>query len=175
MSKTLVNILLSILLLVPVQAIIFNNLILFNGEVPLVFIYVIISLPVTLGTNISLTLAFITGLAVDIFGDTQGVNALACTLLAFARKPVYHLYMSFDDDLAGMRPSLRTMGYAPYMKYLLTMTLLYCFMVFAIEAFQFHNFSLMLLRIVCSTIFTFVIIYAIDSLSIRQRQREKKL
>ncbi len=158
MSKTLVNILLSILLLVPAQAIIFNNLILFNVAVPLVFI-----------------LAFITGLAVDIFGDTQGVNALACTLLAFARKPVYHLYMSFDDDLAGMRPSLRTMGYAPYMKYLLTMTLLYCFMVFAIEAFQFHNFSLMLLRIVCSTIFTFVIIYAIDSLSIRQRQREKKL
>lgn len=80
MSKTLVNILLSILLLVPVQAIIFNNLILFNVAVPLVFIYVIISLPVTLGTNISLTLAFITGLAVDIFGDTQGVNALACTL-----------------------------------------------------------------------------------------------
>ena len=63
MSKTLVNILLSILLLVPVQAIIFNNLILFNVAVPLVFIYVIISLPVTLGTNISLTLAFITGLA----------------------------------------------------------------------------------------------------------------
>ena len=91
MSKTLVNILLSILLLVPVQAIIFNNLILFNVAVPLVFIYVIISLPVTLGTNISLTLAFITGLAVDIFGDTQGVNALACTLLAFARKPVYEL------------------------------------------------------------------------------------
>ena len=60
MSKTLVNILLSILLLVPVQAIIFNNLILFNVAVPLVFIYVIISLPVTLGTNISLTLAFIT-------------------------------------------------------------------------------------------------------------------
>jgi len=35
MSKTLVNILLSILLLVPVQAIIFNNLILFNVAVPL--------------------------------------------------------------------------------------------------------------------------------------------
>lgn len=175
MSKTLVNILLSILLLVPAQAIIFNNLVLFNVAIPMVFIYVIISLPVTLGTNASLTLAFITGLAVDIFGDTQGLNALACTILAFVRKPVYHLYMSFDDDLAGMRPSMRTMGYAPYMKYLLTMTLLYCMMVFAIEAFQFHNLMLLLLRVVCSTAFTFIIIYAIDSLSIPKRQREKKL
>lgn len=163
------------LVLIPAQAVIFNNMVLYNVAVPLVFIYIIISLPVTLSTNLSLTIGFLTGLAVDIFSDTQGVNALACTVLAFVRKPVYHLYMSLDDDLAGMRPSLRTMGYGPYMKYLLTMTLLYCMLAFAIEAFQFHNFKLMLLRILCSTVFTFIIIYAIDSLTIRQRQREKKL
>lgn len=175
MSKSLVNILLGMLLLIPAQAIIFNNLILFNVAVPMVFIYLIISQPVTMSTNVSMTLAFVTGLAVDVFSDTQGLNALACTVLAFTRKPIYHLYMGIDDDLAGMRPSLRTMGYSPYMKYLLTCTLVYCFLVFAIEAFQFHSLALMLIRTVCSTIFTFIVIYAIDSISIRTRPHEKKL
>ena len=51
MSKTIVNALLLLLVLVPAQAVIFNNLAIFGVALPLVFIYVLISLPVTLGTN----------------------------------------------------------------------------------------------------------------------------
>lgn len=165
MGKTAFSLAALFLVLVPAQAVIFNNLILFNVALPLVFIYLIISLPVTMGTNWSVAVGFALGLAVDIFSDTPGVNALASTTLAFIRKPVYHLYMSFDDDLSGRRPSISSMGSVAYFKYLLTMTLLYCAMVFIIEAFQFFNLKLLFLRIIFSTIFTFIIIYAIDSLS----------
>ena len=168
MSKTVLTLIILFLVLIPAQAVIFNNLILFNVALPLVFIYLIISLPVTLSTNWSLTIGFVTGLAVDIFSDTPGMNALACTNLAFLRKPVYHLYMSYDDDLSGLRPSISTMGSAAYFKYLLTMVFVYCLMLFAIEAFQFFNIRLLLMRTVCSTIFTFIIIYAIDSLSFKR-------
>lgn len=168
MNKTAIILIALFLVLVPAQAVIFNNLILFNIALPLVFIYLIISLPVTLSTNWSLTIGFVTGLAVDIFSDTPGMNALACTTLAFIRKPVYHLYMSYDDDLMGMRPSIATMGSAAYFKYMLTMVFIYCFMLFAIEAFQFFNLRLMLMRTIFSTIFTFIIIYAIDSLSFKR-------
>ncbi len=165
MSKTAIILTVLFLVLVPAQAVIFNNLILFNVAIPLVFIYLIISLPVTLSTNWAVTIGFITGLAVDIFSDTPGVNALACTTLAFIRKPVYHLYMSFDDDLSGQRPSISSMGPAAYMKYMLTMVFIYCVLVFSIEAFQFFNFRLLLMRTIFSTVFTFIIIYAIDSLN----------
>ncbi len=172
MTRTVITFILLFVVLVLAQPLIFNNLILFNVALPLVFVYLIISLPVTLSTNWSVVIGFLTGLAVDIFSDTPGMNALACTILAFIRKPVYHLYMSYDDDLSGMRPSIATMGSAPYFKYMLTMVFVYCLTVFAIEAFQFFNLRLLLLRTVCSTIFTFIIIYAIDSLSFN---REKKL
>ena len=168
MSKTVLTLIILFLVLIPAQAVIFNNLILFNVALPLVFIYLIISLPVTLSTNWSLTIGFVTGLAVDIFSDTPGMNALACTNLAFLRKPVYHLYMSYDDDLSGLRPSISTMGSAAYFKYLLTMVFVYCLMLFAIEAFQFFNIRLLLMRTVFSTILTFIIIYAIDSLSFKR-------
>ncbi len=168
MTRTILTFILLFAVLIPAQALIFNNLILFNVALPLVFIYLIISLPVTLSTNWVVTIGFLTGLAVDIFSDTPGMNALACTLLAFVRRPVYHLYMSYDDDLSGLRPSIATMGAAAYFKYMLTMVFINCLSVFVIEAFQFFNLRLLLLRTVCSTVFTFIIIYAIDSLSFKR-------
>lgn len=174
MSKTIINFVLLFLLLIPAQAVIFNNLILFNVAMPLVFIYLIVRLPMTVSVNAALTIGFLTGLSVDIFSDTVGVNAMACTLLAFVRRPIFHLYVSLDDTLGGQSPSISTMGSAAYMKYLLTMTTLYCLTVFMIEAFQFFNIKMLLSRTVFSTIFTFIVIYAIDSLSIRRRH-EKKL
>lgn len=168
MSKTAIILVALFLVLVPAQAVIFNNLVLFNVALPLVFIYLIISLPVTLSTNWSITIGFAAGLAVDIFADTPGMNALACTTLAFVRKPVYHLYMSFDDDLLGLIPGIATMGWAAYFKYMLTMVFIYCLMLFSIEAFQFFNLKLLLMRTIFSTIFTFIIIYAIDSLSFKR-------
>lgn len=168
MSKTVISLIALFLVLIPAQAVIFNNLILFNVALPLVFIYLIISLPVTFSTNLSIVIGFITGLAVDIFSDTPGMNALACTTLAFIRKPVYHLYMSYDDDTSNTRPSIATMGPGAYLKYMLTMVFIYCFMLFAIEAFQFFNLRLMLMRTIFSTAFTFIIIYAIESLSFKR-------
>lgn len=173
MTKSLINYILLFIVLILAQAVIFNNLVLFNCAMPFVFIYFIIALPVTLSTNWSVTVGFLTGLMVDIFSNTYGINAMACTFLAFMRKPLFHLYVSRDEDLAGQRPAMRTMGSSTFMKYALTMILAYCILALTIEAFTFFNFLRLLLRIVTGTLYTFIIIYAIDSLSVSRR--EKKL
>jgi rod shape-determining protein MreD len=172
MSKTLVNYIILFLILIPAQAVIFNHIVLFGVAIAMMFIFLIISLPLSLSTNLSMTVGFLAGLLVDIFADTAGENALAATMLAFARKPLFRLYMS-NEDFGPLIPSARSMGREAYWKYLLTMSLIYCVLIFTIEAFQFFNFKLMILRIVCSTIFTFVIVYSLDSLI--NSQREKKL
>lgn len=169
MTKFAIKYALIFLLLVPAQAIVFNHMILFDVAVPVVFVYLIIMLPVTIGTNLSTFLGFLAGMAVDMFCDTPGVNALCATVLAFARKPIFHAYVSADDDLAGRSPSSRTMGHAAFMKYLITMIVIYCAMVFTVEAFQFFNFRLLVLRILASTLYTFILLYAIDCLNLRSR------
>lgn len=173
MSKTVITLLLLYLVLMPAQAIFFNHLVLFNVAVPLVFIYLIITLPVTFSANLAMTIGFLTGLTVDILSDTPGVNALACTVLAFIRRPVFHLYVASDIDLAEQRPSLHTMGTAAFLKYALTMVVIYCLMVFSVEAMQIFNLRLYLLRVVASSVFTFIIIYAIAALT--GSRREKRL
>lgn len=175
MNHIALRYLLLFVLLIPAQALIFNHMVLFNVAVPLVFVYLLICLPVTVATNWAVALGFVTGLSVDIFSDTLGLNALTCTVLAFARKPIFHLYHSMDDDLAGRMPSAQTMGAPGFMKYSFTMSLGYCMVLFLTEAFQLFNLRLLGMRIVFSTIYTFVFIYVLNCFTLRQPTREKKL
>lgn len=171
MNKTALTLLMLYLVLIPAQALVFNNLVLFDVAVPMVFIFMLITLPVTFSANLAMTIGFLTGLTVDILSDTSGVNALACTVLCFIRRPVFHLYMPADNDLAEQRPSLRNMGAAAFLKYAVTMVLIYCTAVFAVEGIGCFNVKLFLLRSLSSTVYTFIMIYAIACLSVSRREK----
>lgn len=171
MSHFAIRYLIAFILLVPLQALVFDHMVLFNVAVPFVFIYLIVMLPVTMSTNLSVLLGFLAGFAMDLFADTPGLNALSCTILSFVRKPVFHLYMTMDDDLAGRTPSSQTMGSGSFLKYLLTLTVVFCSLIFIIEAFQLFIPGLMLTRIVASTTYTFLLLYTLDSLLIRRREK----
>ncbi len=174
MNKSTFNFAILFVVLVLAQAVVFNNLILFNTAIAMVFIYMIVILPLTVGTNTSLTIGFLLGLCVDIFSDTPGLNALSCTILSFVRRPVYHLYMPREEEIAVQRPGLKSMGWSAFVKYSLTMSLIYCVCVFMLEAFSFFDIKRLLIRIGASTLYTLIFIYAFDSLSL-SRRREKKL
>lgn len=171
MSHFAIRYIIAYLLLVPLQALVFDHMVLFNVAVPFVFIYLIVMLPLTMSTNLSVLLGFLAGFGMDLFADTPGMNSLSCTLLAFARKPLFHLYVTMDDDLAGRSPSTQTMGPAAFLKYVLTVSLVYCTLIFSIEAFQIFIPELMLTRIVASTLYTFLLLYTLDSLLIRRREK----
>lgn len=164
MSKTALQFILLGLILVLAQIMVFNHICLFNVAVPMVFVYVIIRLPITLSTNWMITIGFFLGLIVDIFSDTYGMNALACTILAMLRRPILRLYVPREEDLTRPEPSMLSLGVGVYVKYLLTMTLIYCSLIFVIEAFTFFNPLQLVLRIVFSTMLTLVLMLGIDSL-----------
>ncbi len=164
MSKIALQFVLLTIILVTAQVIVFNHICLFNVAVPMVFIYVIIRLPITLSLNWMATVGFFLGLTVDIFSDTYGMNAMACTLLAMLRRPILRLYVPREEDLTKPEPTMMSLGTAVFLKYLLTTTLLYCFLIFTIEAFTFFNPLQLLLRIVFSTLLSMIVMLGIDSL-----------
>lgn len=159
------------IVLVLAQAVVFNNVCLFNVAVPMVFIYIILKLPLTLSVNLVLTLSFLLGLLIDMFADTYGMNALACTLLAMCRRGVIHIYVPRGDEPADPVPSARSIGRAPYIKYMATMTLIYATLIFVIESFTFFNFWLTIVRILASSTLSLLLMLAIDSLTIRGREK----
>lgn len=171
MSKTAVQMFALALVLILAQGIVFNHVCLFNVAMPVVFVYVLFKLPVTLNVNWVLITGFLLGLIVDAFSDTYGMNALACTIAAMLRRPVLRLYMPRGDEPSDAVPSPHSLGRPGYTKYLVTMTLLYCILIFTIQAFTFFNFWLLLLRIIFSTLLSCAVMFGIDSLFTNQREK----
>ena len=148
-----------------------NHICIFGVAIPVVYIYFLIRLPINLSVNWAMTLAFILGLTIDVFSNTQGMNALACVVATALRRPVFSLYFAREDDLPNPIPSIHTLGIGIYLKYLLSMVLIYCFFIFAIQAFTLHNVQLTIMRIVASTTLSTLLIFGIDSLDTKREKR----
>lgn len=171
MSKDILLFTTLFVVMILVQALIFNHIVLFNVAVPLVFIYFIIRLPISLPTGWLLTFSFLLGLFVDIFSDTPGVNALGCTLLAAMKRPVFFAYVPRDDKTKEAEPTLDTLGWVPYCKYLLSMTGIYVLLAFSIEYFNFASVKSVAVMTLASTALTFVLLLALDCLIVRKREK----
>ncbi len=164
MAKTLIQYILLYIVLVLLQALVFNRICIFNVAVPYIFILFIIRLPVSLSINALLSVSFAIGLTVDIFSDTLGMNALSCTLLGLLRKPILSLYMPREDDVEGLIPTMRNIGFPVFLKYAFSVSLVYCIIISAVQMLTFSASAILLLRMVGSTILTSLIIWGIECL-----------
>lgn len=164
MNKEIIKFTLLFIFLLLVQVLICNHIVLFNVAVPIIFIYFIIRLPISMGKGLLFTLAFLLGLSVDIFSDTPGVNALACTLLAALKQPMYYAYVPRDDKTIGLIPSVTSLGVGTYCKFLVSMVGTYCLMAFTIEYFNFADVKEIVILSAASCLLTFIMLLAIDCL-----------
>lgn len=171
MSKSSIQLTVLTLVLILAQGIVFNSICLFGVAVPVVFVYALFKLPVNLSVNWVLTIGFLLGLSVDVFSDTQGVNALACTLVAMMRRPVLRLYLPRGEEPADPIPSSSSLGRPVYLKYLVTMTFLSCLLIFVIESFTFFYFWRLVLRVICSTILSVALMLGLDCLFVGRREK----
>lgn len=171
MNRQTLNIAVLFVAMLLAQVIICNHVLLFGVAVPLIFVYFIIRMPMSMSTNVLLTLSFLLGLAVDICSDTPGVNALACTLTAALKKPVIYAYIQHDDRMKEIIPNVLTLGIADYCKYMLTMVGVFCFLVFSIEYFTFAAVKEIIVLTLGSGLLTFLLLLGLDSLLTVRRNR----
>lgn len=164
MGRNVVTYIIIIIVLVLVQVLICNRIMLFGFAVPVIFFYPILHL--SMGTSVKgvLTLAFLLGLAVDIFSDTPGVNALSCTVLAVLRRPIYHSFTGNDEALATLSPSMSSLGFWTFFKYLLVCTVTYMALAIGVEYFTLTDVWRTLGIICSSTLLSFVLLMGVDSL-----------
>ena len=148
-----------------------SKICLFNIAVPIIFIYFMVRLPINIGVNWMMTIGFFLGLTIDIFHNTQGMNALSCVILATLRRPVFRLYMPREDDIADIIPSIDSLGLGIFFRYMSTLTVIYCTLLFSIQAFTLMNLSLTIQRIIASSILSTILILGFDSLATTHREK----
>ena len=66
------------------------------------------------------------------------------------------------DTLDSIVPSLKSMGIASFLKYLVVSVFVHHFMLLTLEFFSFTSIPLLLLRVVSSTILTITCIMAVE-------------
>lgn len=171
MNKSVISLIIWSIVLVLAQATIFNHVCLFGVAVPFVFIYTLIKLPLTISREWLFTIAFLLGLTVDVFSDTLGMYSLACTLTAALRQPIVKLYINRDDEMADPFPGISTFGFFTFVKYTLTVSLLFSIIVFLVQAISLVDILTMILQIVGSAVLSTILLIALDSLTLKKSEK----
>lgn len=164
MNSNPLNIFVLFVAITAAQVLICNHILLFGVAVPLLSVYFIIRMPMSMKVSLLLTLSFLLGLAIDIWSDTPGLNALACTLVAGIKRPALYAYVQRDDRVKETIPNIATLGLGTYCKYMLTMIGIYAFLVFSIEYFSFADVKEIVILTLCSSLLTFLLLLGLDSL-----------
>lgn len=153
-----------------IQVLICNNILLFGVAVPFIYIYFILCQPLNINQGFLLTLGFLMGFLVDLFCDTMGLNCLSCLILSATRRPVFYAYMPKEDKYLNIVPGITSMGWDNYIKYAMTMSGIFCILIFGIELFSFASFWRILLMATSSALFTLLLLLATDAICNRARE-----
>lgn len=144
-----------------VQVFLLNNISLFGLATPFIYIYFILVLDRDVDHIALMVMAFALGLTIDVFSNTPGVNAGASVLLAFFRPSILRLF-SPRDEFENFEPGIYTLGVWPFIRYAFVAVLLHHTALFFLEVFSLAHAEFLLLRILCSTLLTVILVITIE-------------
>ena len=145
------------------QVLVLNHVWLMNVATPLLYVYFAITFPRNTEKGEVLVWCFILGLLVDIFSNTPGLAAGSLTLIGMIQTYLVELFVP-RDSAENLEVSAATLGWGKFSMLSSILILIYCLLFFILEAFNFFDWQLWLLRAVCSAALTLGLMLAIESL-----------
>ena len=159
----LLNRLVMFVALLLAQVLVLNHVWLMNVATPLLYVYFAITFPRNTEKGEVLVWCFILGLFVDIFSNTPGLAAGSLTLIGMIQTYLVELFVP-RDSVENLEVSAATLGWGKFSMLSGILILIYCLLFFILEAFNFFDWQLWLLRAVCSAALTLGLMLAIESL-----------
>jgi len=155
-------------LYVLVQILILNNVLFFGFVNPYLYILFIINLPSHVTRDVTLLVGFLLGLIIDIFSGTPGFNAFATVLIAYIKPFFQKAFGPREEHDYFLVPSITTYGAGMFLQYAGYMVLIHHFMFFLIEAGSVSNFGSILIKTLCSAVFTMLLVGSIEVFKLRR-------
>lgn len=168
-TKNLIYYITTFFLYLLLQVLVLNHIALFGYAVPLLYIYYILKLPTKMNPNWVVLIGFIMGLILDIFCNTLGMHALATITAAFARAPMFYLFLPRADDELPTVPSLHTLGFSVFIRYAVSWVALFVVLLFVVESFSLVYPLGMFFKIVGSTLLTLLLILGVEILTVSSK------
>ncbi|MDR2138823.1 MAG: rod shape-determining protein MreD [Tannerella sp.] len=168
MIKPILKTILRFAVFVLLQVWVLNNLHLFRIVEPFLYICVILKLPMQITRSQGILISFLLGLVIDIFSNTPGMHAAACTLIGFLRYPLIRVYVE-KEIMENVTPSYHTFGSAAFMRYAATLTAIHHVTLFLIESVSLFDPVFLFLRILASVVLTTVCIFVLEAFNVKRK------
>ncbi len=140
------------------QVLLFDNMVLFRTAFCFIYIGFILLLPLQISPIILILIAFLSGMAVDMFYSTPGINASASVFIAFLRP----YWLSMITPRGGYEdvdiPRLKTLGFSWFTTYVLPLIFIQHLFLFIVEAGDLINFWFVINKTIFSTVYTYSIL-----------------
>lgn len=146
------------------QVVLMQNVVLFDVAFCFLYVGFLLMLPFDTGAIRLMLLGLLTGLSVDIFYNSFGIHAAASVFIMYIRPYVVSLLAPRGGYETGMAPKLKVMGLEWFSAYSLILIFLHHFILFFVEAGGFDMFLFTLLKVLASSLFTFVVVLIIQYL-----------
>ncbi|TZF82069.1 rod shape-determining protein MreD [Pedobacter sp. BS3] len=171
MSRVILANLVRFFLLVFIQVFLLKNIGYYNLATPFIYILFIMRLPFDTPNWLLFLLAFCTGLTVDAFYDTTGINAAACSVLAWVRVMFISVTVQRDGFDNEPEPSLGIMGFRWFFLYTIILALFHHITLFLLETFHVDEIQYTLMRILFSWLLTVFLIMVYEFIFYKKKER----
>ncbi len=145
-------------ILLLVQALIFDQICINVYVNAFVYILFIMMLPIETNKYFVLFLGLLMGLCVDLFDSTLGLHASAGVLVAFVRPFILDIYSPHDGYELNKQLSIRNYGFGWFVKYAITVIIIHHIWIFFFESMTFRNILFTLGKIGVSSLTSLAVI-----------------
>ncbi len=171
--KIVIENIIRFVLLVLVQVFILDNIQFLGYITPMIYILFVLTLPIHLSRNLTLLLAFLLGLVIDMFSNTMGIHTFTSVFIAFLRTPILRRLVEVQD-LVNITPNFRTIGFVPNLKYLTILILIHQIILFSIEAFSLYSIYMLIGKVVLNSLTTLLLSFGIQFFYLKRTKVKSK-
>jgi len=137
--------------------------------IPSVYILFVLMLPHTISNGMLMFLAFAIGITVDVFKSTPGMHASAMVVLGYSRPYLLKLIEPREGFDVLKAPSIYSMRKNIYFIYVGIAAFVFHLWFFTVEVMRFSDFHIVLLKTLCSSIVSALLIILIQYLSVKRK------
>ncbi|MGV3707174.1 MAG: rod shape-determining protein MreD [Arcticibacter sp.] len=171
MGRTIITNIIRFAALIFIQTFLLKNIGFYNLSIPFPYILFIMLLPFETPNWLLFLLALLTGLTVDSFYDTVGINAAACSMLALVRVIFINVTVERQGFENEPEPRLGIMGFRWFFVYTIVLTLFHHLTLILLESFGFFDLQYVLIRFLFSSLFTIFLVIISEFIFFRKKER----
>lgn len=137
------------------QVLLFDHLQISGWGFPMVYVLVLMNMPVYVPRWAEMLIGAVVGLVLDIWNSSMGVHMAACVAFTFIR-PILLRSMVQDLERVSAEVTTKTVGKMEYVRCLVLLVLVHHLLVFALEAWSWQHWWIVLVQTLLSSIMTVI-------------------